>query len=106
MSTAVRTFDVADGDGNNTRIHYVMSSGGRKLKEGDIVYVPPTPLAWAGLRLRELLFPFEPVMGAYNYTMNVKDAPDRWKYGSYGYYHDNDDNDNWKKQALLMQLTR
>ncbi len=37
MSTAVRTFDVADGDGNNTRIHYVMSSGGRKLKEGDIV---------------------------------------------------------------------
>lgn len=76
------------------------------LKEGDIVYVPPTPLAWAGLRLRELLFPFEPVMGAYNYTMNVKDAPDRWKYGSYGYYHDNDDNDNWKKQALLMQLTR
>lgn len=29
------------------------------LQEGDIVYVPPTPLAWVALRLRELLWPFE-----------------------------------------------
>ena len=32
------------------------------LQEGDIIYVPPTPLAWIGLRLREILFPFGPVL--------------------------------------------
>ena len=32
------------------------------LQEGDIIYVPPTPLAWIGLRLREVLFPFGPVL--------------------------------------------
>jgi hypothetical protein len=37
MSTAVRTLEVVSGDGDNTRIHYVMSSGSRKLKEADIV---------------------------------------------------------------------
>lgn len=37
MSTAVNTLDVNNGEGDNTRIHYVMSSAGRKLKEGDIV---------------------------------------------------------------------
>jgi protein involved in polysaccharide export with SLBB domain len=36
------------------------------LQEGDIVQVPPTPLAWLGLRVRELLFPVEPVLDAYN----------------------------------------
>lgn len=37
MSTAANTLDVFNGEGENTRIHYVMSSGGRKLKEADIV---------------------------------------------------------------------
>ncbi len=36
------------------------------LQEGDIVQVPPTPLAWLGLRVRELLFPVEPALDAYN----------------------------------------
>jgi hypothetical protein len=36
------------------------------LQEGDIVQVPPTPLAWVGLRVRELLFPIEPVVDTYN----------------------------------------
>jgi len=77
------------------------------LKEGDIVYVPPTPLAWVGLRVRELLWPFEPVMSTYDYTVQVKDAPDRWRYGGYGYRYDHDDdNGNWKKQAMMMQLMR
>lgn len=31
------------------------------LQEGDIIYVPPTPLAWVGLRVQELLFPVQPV---------------------------------------------
>lgn len=30
------------------------------LQEGDIVFVPPTPLAWLGLRMQELLFPIQP----------------------------------------------
>ena len=51
MSTAAPTLDasnaegemsapalvVSDGDGENTRIHYVMSSSGRKVKEADLV---------------------------------------------------------------------
>lgn len=34
------------------------------LQEGDIIYVPPTPMAWVGLRLQEFLFPFGPVLQA------------------------------------------
>ncbi len=36
------------------------------LQEGDIIQVPPTPLAWLGHRVRELLYPVDPVMDAYN----------------------------------------
>lgn len=35
------------------------------LQPGDIVYVPPTPLGWVGLRLRELLFPVSPALTTY-----------------------------------------
>ncbi|MBN2560793.1 MAG: polysaccharide export protein [Phycisphaerae bacterium] len=28
------------------------------LEEGDIIYVPPSPLAWVALRLREIMWPF------------------------------------------------
>ncbi|UCG15170.1 MAG: polysaccharide biosynthesis/export family protein [Phycisphaerales bacterium] len=35
------------------------------LEPGDIVYVPPTPLGWLGLRIQEVLFPFAPVFNAY-----------------------------------------
>lgn len=34
------------------------------LEEGDIIYVPPTPLAWLGLRAREILFPARQVTQA------------------------------------------
>ncbi|MFH1416848.1 MAG: polysaccharide biosynthesis/export family protein [Planctomycetota bacterium] len=34
------------------------------LEEGDIVYVPATPMAWLGLRLREVLWPVSPILGA------------------------------------------
>jgi polysaccharide export outer membrane protein len=33
------------------------------LQEGDILYIPPTPLTWIALRVRELLYPFEPSVG-------------------------------------------
>jgi polysaccharide export outer membrane protein len=34
------------------------------LQEGDIVYVPATPLAWVGLRIREVLWPVDPILSA------------------------------------------
>ena len=34
------------------------------LQEGDIVYVPATPMAWVGLRLTEALWPVSPVLNA------------------------------------------
>lgn len=36
------------------------------LQEGDIIYVPPTPLGWVGLRMHELLFPIAPALAAYS----------------------------------------
>jgi protein involved in polysaccharide export with SLBB domain len=44
------------------------------LQEGDIVYVPPTPLGWVGLRLQELLFPTVPLLNAYAYPANVNNT--------------------------------
>ena len=35
------------------------------LQPGDIIEVPPTPLAWVGLRVRELLYPIEPIVDTY-----------------------------------------
>ncbi|MFQ5806473.1 MAG: polysaccharide biosynthesis/export family protein [Phycisphaerae bacterium] len=35
------------------------------LQPGDIIEVPPTPLAWLGLRVRELLYPVTPALRAY-----------------------------------------
>ena len=35
------------------------------LQDGDVIQVPPTPLAWIGHRIRELLYPVGPMMGAY-----------------------------------------
>jgi protein involved in polysaccharide export with SLBB domain len=46
------------------------------LEPNDIVYVPPTPVGWLGLRLQELLFPFNPVIQAYQYPANVMHAND------------------------------
>jgi polysaccharide export outer membrane protein len=76
------------------------------LKEGDIVYVPPTPLAWVGLRVREVLWPFEPIMSSYDYAVRVKDAPDRWRYGEYGWRYNNDDNDGGRRRQMMYQLMR
>jgi protein involved in polysaccharide export with SLBB domain len=35
------------------------------LQEGDVIQVPPTPMAWMGHRIRELLYPVGPLMNAY-----------------------------------------
>lgn len=44
------------------------------LQEGDIVYVPPTPLGWVGLRVQEVLFPISPLVNGYTYPANVYTA--------------------------------
>lgn len=41
------------------------------LQEGDIVYVPPTPMGWLGLRVQEALFPFTPMFYGYTWPANV-----------------------------------
>jgi polysaccharide export outer membrane protein len=35
------------------------------LEPDDVVYVPPTPIAWFGQRIRELLYPVGPAVSAY-----------------------------------------
>jgi protein involved in polysaccharide export with SLBB domain len=35
------------------------------LQEGDVIEVPPTPLAWVGHRIREVMYPVDPVLNAY-----------------------------------------
>jgi protein involved in polysaccharide export with SLBB domain len=46
------------------------------LQEGDIIEVPPTPLAWLGLRVRELLYPVEPAVRTYAEPARTMDATD------------------------------
>ncbi|MCK6457116.1 MAG: polysaccharide export protein [Phycisphaerae bacterium] len=48
------------------------------LQEGDVIYVPPTPLAWVGLRLRELLFPVPFVGNAVNSPIDLRDSGARY----------------------------
>jgi polysaccharide export outer membrane protein len=50
------------------------------LEPGDIVYVPPTPLGWVGLRVQELMFPFSPILNGYTMPatmINANDVYDR-----------------------------
>lgn len=70
------------------------------LQEGDIVYVPPTPLAWVGLRMRELLYPVGPVISAYSSPARGMEAYDTYKYRDErnSYYGNNDDDDKaWRR---------
>ncbi len=46
------------------------------LQEGDILYVPPTPMAWIGYRIREILQPVAPVMQAYQTPAQIISADD------------------------------
>ncbi len=44
------------------------------LEPNDIVYIPPTPIAWVGLRVRELIYPVYPAIEAYSAPAYVKYA--------------------------------
>lgn len=49
------------------------------LNEGDIIYVPPTPLAWVGLRIRELLYPVDPALSAYRSPLEAAETHDEYE---------------------------
>lgn len=59
------------------------------LEPNDVVHVPPTPLAWVGLRLQEVLFPLDQVRDAYLYPTDWMSAQDvyenkNWAAGGRG----------------------
>ncbi len=51
------------------------------LQEGDVIEVPPTPLAWTGHRVRELLYPVEPVIQAYNGPASMIQSTQSYREG-------------------------
>ena len=53
------------------------------LEAGDVVYVPPTPLGWIGLRVRELLFPTAPALRAYRAPGEFMATQEAYEEGEY-----------------------
>lgn len=51
-------------------------SGNILLEPDDVVYIPPTPLAWVGQRFREVLYPVNPAIEAYTAPAAIRDADD------------------------------
>ena len=62
------------------------------LQEGDILYVPPTPMAWIGYRIREILQPVAPVLQAYQAPASVLSAND--------VYEDLDGSDSTQRRSI------
>ena len=48
------------------------------LQPNDILYIPPTPLGWLGLRVQEVLFPFQPIIQGYTFPARVADLNDAY----------------------------
>ena len=65
------------------------------LEEGDIIYVPPTPLAWVGLRVREVLYPVEPIVDAYQRPAAMM--------ATYDYYQDRNDSDSSSNNIPILR---
>lgn len=49
------------------------------LEPDDIVYIPPTPIAWVGLRIRELIYPVAPMVQAYTTPATLYNERDTYK---------------------------
>lgn len=67
------------------------------LQPGDIVEVPPTPIAWVGHQVRSLLYPVSPVLSAYDTPANFIESRNT--------YRDIDDDDN-DDGGILQRLRR
>jgi len=59
------------------------------LEPDDVVYIPPTPLAWVGLRIQEILQPISPVAEAYRAPAEIIQA-DRAYDDRYNNDYDNE----------------
>jgi polysaccharide export outer membrane protein len=68
------------------------------LQEGDIVYVPPTPLGQLGLWIHEVLFPISPLASLYQVPPRFKATTDYYQ----GNYDNDDDDDDFKRRMLLL----
>ncbi len=63
------------------------------LEPNDIVYIPPTPAAWLGMRMREIMAPVGPAVQAYTLPAQMQHLPDVYNndnnttyyYGNGGY---------------------
>jgi len=66
------------------------------LQEGDIIEVPPTPLAWVGHRFRELMYPVDPVLRAYNTPADAIQSTNTYEdeLGS----SSRDNSDGWRRR--------
>ncbi len=77
-------------------LHEMVKSGDTSknflLQPGDIIEVPPTPLAWVGLRIRELLYPVQPVLDAYTTPARVVSSNDVYER-EFGAEEDNNQRD-------------
>jgi polysaccharide export outer membrane protein len=65
------------------------------LQEGDVIQVPPTPLAWVGHRIRELLYPVGPLMSAYTLPAGPINATE-----NYQDHFGNDQEQNGRRRPL------
>jgi polysaccharide export outer membrane protein len=66
------------------------------LEPNDVVYIPATPIAWIGLRVRELLFPVSPVIQAYRAPGEFMDVQDQ-------YYEDDDSGGGRQNNIYLVR---
>lgn len=64
------------------------------LEADDVVYIPPTPLAWVGLRFQELLFPVTPAIDAYTTPARAMAAQEIY-----------DDEDDGRNRASRLGIT-
>ena len=57
------------------------------LEPDDVVYIPPTPIAWLGHRLQELIYPVRPAIQAYTAPAEMMYAQDAYddEYRRRGY---------------------
>jgi protein involved in polysaccharide export with SLBB domain len=68
------------------------------LQEGDVIQVPPTPLAWIGNRIREVMYPVGPLMSAYSTPLGPIDTHQEYEdnFGS-----SSDDTDHNHRRRFL-----
>jgi protein involved in polysaccharide export with SLBB domain len=70
------------------------------LQEGDVIDVPPTPIAWVGHRVRELLYPVDPALRAYEGPAAAAVATEVYQHGPD--WNDNHDDNNKRNVNVVI----